>query len=345
MSSDVSIVGGLGIIVMALILAVATTKLVEDPIRKARALKRSWMATVTACVGLLVVPTVLLSLWSGFLERQDANDLAAIEALSSQSLSEDPQPKEITVADLIPNPSVAKEDFYKPVVEDGCVQTIQDGEVITCEWGNADSDVTVAVIGGSHSQQWVESAREAADTAGARILTYIKSSCVFSADVDSEFEVDSSCAGWNDAALQSILDEQVDLVVTMGTRVRRGEEWIPAGYTNVFQTLSDNGIQVLALRDNPATIGLSPACLESSGIDACTVPRDEIYVPFDELEVPQIPGVTFMDLADTYCPGNMCRANDGLVTIYRDSHHLTSSWVQMRGGIVSDRIIELLAQS
>ncbi|WP_099332392.1 acyltransferase family protein [Actinomyces minihominis] len=342
--SEVSLLGGLGIIVLALVLAVATTKLIEDPLRKSKVLTRSWRATLMVLVLLLALPAMAITFWTGQLDRRDALDVAAAAKLSDQITITDLG--ELTPAnsndDLVPHPSIAKDDFYRRVVEEGCVQEITKPEVLTCEWGDEDSDLTVAVVGGSHSQQWVEVAERAAEEADARLLTYIKSSCLFSSDVDSEFELDSTCAEWNEEVMQSLLDEDVDLVVTMGTRARMSGEWIPDGYTKAFETLSAAGVQVLGLRDNPAGGNLAPVCLESNPLEKCAISKADFYRPFEDLDVPQIEGVTFMDLADIYCEGDMCRANDGVVTMYRDSHHLTSTWVQLRGDVVAEQITRLL---
>ncbi len=362
---DVSLVAGLGIITVSLALAVITTKLIEDPVRKARELASSWWKTLTASATLLLIPVILLTIWTARIDSADSEAQIAIEQLTAQTnignksgnadvaeqlladeSSVEPefaQKIPTNIDDLVPHPSVALDDFSGRAYAEGCSQSIKGEGIVVCEFGNPEARKTIAVVGGSHSQQWVEAAITAAELSDARVLAYIKSSCLFTDNTVDEFKMDPSCESWNDEIIEILTRDRPDLVLTIGTREREGIEMIPAGYIARFQQLSEAGVKVLALRDNPRTGTLSPKCLEKRGLDGCYIDRDEYYVPFTDLNAPNIPGVEFMDLADLYCGPKICEAHDGIITQYRDSHHLTNTWVLLRGQPVVHQIIQMLS--
>lgn len=132
--------------------------------------------------------------------------------------------------------------------------------------------------------------------------------------------------------------------MTMGTRVRNGEETIPDGYRELFELLAEHDIEVLAIRDNPSASPLSPTCLEKKPLEECSVPREDVYGPLEDLNPPDSDLIHVLDLADTYCDADRCRATDGLVTQYRDTHHLTSTWVRLNDQLVVDAVLGLLSR-
>lgn len=335
--------GGIGIIVLSTLLALGTTKFIENPLRYSALISRSWRTTIAVMLSLLLIPAASLLAWQTTLNREEQEAWAAARSLTAASQSE-AQYSEVTIADLVPHPAIAQGDAYRDVIDERCIQSSKAPGVQTCIWGNEESDVRVVLVGGSHSEQWAQSVRRATDEANVKMQTYLKSSCVFSTEVTKYIEVDQTCLDWNEEVLQDLLNDPPDLVVTMGTRVRNGEEWIPDGYREVFEILAANGIPVLALRDNPASANLSPTCLEKNKIEACAIARDEVYGPLSDLNPPENELIDLLDLSDLYCDADECRAVDGMVTQYRDTHHLTSTWVRLNDQPVVDAIRSALGR-
>lgn len=203
---SVSLCAGLGIILLSIALAVVTTKFVENPLRNSPLLSRSWQASIASLVAILLVPVSLLAAWDRSIQRHEEQAWSKASDLTSSQPAID-ESQRITVDDLIPHPSIAKDDAYQDVETDNCVQRSKVQGVKTCTWGNAGSDKRVTLVGGSHSEQWAQSVRRAAEEADAEMVTYLKSSCVFSMEVTKYVEVDQSCVDWNEEVLQAILDD------------------------------------------------------------------------------------------------------------------------------------------
>ena len=109
-----------------------------------------------------------------------------------------------------------------------------------------------------------------------------------------------------------------------------------------FERLSEAGIKVLGVRDNPRFDDRVPDCVEVRGLDACGKPTWEALAPIETLEVPELPHFTFLDITSEYCPDDHCpAAQDGLL-IYRDNDHLTTTWTLLRGGTIHNAIGDLL---
>lgn len=99
---------------------------------------------------------------------------------------------------------------------------------------------------------------------------------------------------------------------------------------------------MIALRDNPRFEEDVPACVELRGADACAIDRDRIYVDIDELDIPDLPGFTFVDTADSFCDATTCPVVDDGILMYRDGHHLTRTWTVERGERIAERIREVM---
>ncbi|SNU02008.1 Peptidoglycan/LPS O-acetylase OafA/YrhL, contains acyltransferase and SGNH-hydrolase domains [Ruaniaceae bacterium KH17] len=343
---DVSLIGGIGIISLALVLAVLTTRLVEDPIRKSPFLGRRWWATLVVAAGLLTVPLALVNYWESRIEIRlgyaihDIRNASRILAERAEEFPDGPPSAGL----LIPHPSFADRDDSQIVYGGSAGCRLPGIDAYHCEWGDPEAEHTVVVVGGSHAIQWIEPVVEASEQFGARTILYGMGGCAF---VDPVVDADDwpwvdDCVDWNDSTIAEILAEEPALVVTMGTTSQGRNERVTPGMISRFQALSDAGISVLGLRDNPRFGFRVPECVERDGAAACAIDRSEVFEPLESLLPPPIEGVEFMDLADLYCGETMCEVTDGFILQYQDNNHLSNTWVRERGWPVRDKITEIL---
>ncbi|MGD6991138.1 acyltransferase family protein [Sutcliffiella horikoshii] len=155
----VPLLDGLIIIFASITLSYITTNLIEKPIRSMKKESPKWKrgSVVIACM----VPVVLTaSLWANQINKAEA-ELAnlveneeypgALEVFSNNVVEDVP---------VLPTPLQAQNDLPK-VYEDECHQSLEDSEVIACEYGETDNpEYTVALVGGSHSAQWLPALEE-----------------------------------------------------------------------------------------------------------------------------------------------------------------------------------------
>lgn len=330
---DVSLKGGLAIIVLSALMAVATTKLVEVPVRTSPLLKRSTVATVVACLLLLTPPAVALGVWNVRNASEQASDWQAVEAVLGGA--------PIGEGKFVPSTAIAGRDLSK-AYERECQQGTKGAEVITCEWGNTSAETTIALVGASHDTQWIDLVARTADELDVRLVTMTKGSCPLGDMTATDFDVDPSCPEWMAAMMARLVGDPPDLVITTVTRTGSDGEEVPAWKTPNLQQLSAAGIPVLGLRDSPQFGFNVPACIDARGVERCGLNRAHVLTPVDQLEVPNFPGFTFVDTVKDYCTDDICPAvKDGLLMSW-DGSHLTRTWTLVHGGTIRTAVIEAL---
>lgn len=330
---DVNLLGGVAILLLSALLAVATTRFVEAPIRNSAPLQRSLVATLVAGSLTLIPAAAGLGYWKLTNDHAYAAAAADVEALTSGAPS---------TGALVPAPIYARDDIVDSYTN-GCHQTITDPEVIPCVSGEEGAAARVALVGGSHSLQWLNVVREVAANHDAEVVSMTKSACVFGdvAALNSD-EYHPSCKEWSSNVLAELLGNPPDAVITIATRQIDGREEIPDGYRVYFDALSSAGIPVVGIRDNPWFDDDIPPCIELRGAAECGIDRTSFYREITALDVPELDQFTFVDTADDYCTATECGVIDGAVLMYRDRHHLTGTWTLQHGQRVAGALREVI---
>ncbi|CAL9377022.1 hypothetical protein SUDANB121_00986 [Nocardiopsis dassonvillei] len=79
---------------------------------------------------------------------------------------------------VYPPPALASEDA-PATYADGCNQTTMDSEVLVCEYGSADPERTVALVGGSHAAHWFPALEAIALERDWQVVNIVKGACLF----------------------------------------------------------------------------------------------------------------------------------------------------------------------
>ncbi len=331
---NVPLSDGVVILLAAALLAIVTTALVEKPIRTARRLRESAAASIIVCLLLLAAGAGALVWWSSI----EANQ-REMEATQSVIAGDPPVDRE-----YVPSSTVARRDV-SAAYERKCQQSPGAAEVISCTWGDKSSKTTIALVGASHSTQWTDQVAATAEDQDVKLVTMTKGSCPFGDMAEVDFAVDPSCRVWMDDVMDQLLDDPPELVITVATRPVDGVEEVPEWKLPQLQRLSDAGIAVLGIRDNPRFGFDVPECIDIRGVDACTVQRSDVLAPLDELEIPELAHFTFVDTADDYCREDVCTPVRDGVLMSADGSHLTRTWTMVNGDTIRDAVKDVLARS
>jgi peptidoglycan/LPS O-acetylase OafA/YrhL len=229
--------------------------------------------------------------------------------------------------------SVAEEDLravkamLPSVYHDGCHQDITEEEALYCILGDAAAEVSVALVGGSHATQWLPALDRIGQERGLQVINMTKSGCPFGAMPDS----DSSCHAWNRNVLTRLQELQPDAVITNSTRSGPDGERVPEEYLDQWRAVTELGIPIIGIRDNPWFDYDVPTCLALNRDDdrACTMPRARALQaenPVDAL-IPTIPGFHSIDMNDFLCDDETCYTAYGKYLFYRDQDHLSVPYV------------------
>lgn len=336
------------IIGVATVLAAITHEFVEKPLARRRGGARRQARITVACTA--AVLTVALAWQVAAVLRVDPEAVLGDDAHPGANalLSDD----EISPAPLLPSAVAVTEDWVRierwdctPMTGfpmDACAQPLRVAED-TQEL--VPPDRRIVVVGDSHAQQLTGALLPIAEQHNWQIIAIVRGACPFS--TASEVVPDEAdCLAWNAAAADEITALQPDAVVTLATRdARAGQtEQTPAGFVERWRRLDEQGIPVIALRDNPRFDHSVPDCVQTQPDDVggCGVDRADIYAPTPPwADLPDIPpNVTFVDTADAVCDAERCPPVIGNVLVYMDDNHLTATYSTSMSDLLASRIEE-----
>lgn len=342
---QVSYAGATAVLAGSLLLSEVTTRFVSAPFS-------SWAnRTQQTSRGRWVVLSVLIVLTLGTAASAHAGALreeVRVEAMltEAQSLAQSPElPPSRGLA--LPPPEepyapafdVAEKDIPN-IFDLGCVQKWRDGlgleEVLTCPDNpgpnakTVDEPFKVVMSGGSHVVQFYSPFRQIADEEGWELIVIDKSGCRLAVD-EPDSSRRQSCIEWNKNALDVIIGEEPDLVVTLGTVTHSTKpEQLDQTQVAAWTVLTDAGIPVLTMRDTPRFPEAVPECLEQAkDVLDCGVQTSDAYTGTSPLRTGgPLPLVTELDLSERMCDEEMCPPIIGNIVAYRDTSHITDTFAR-----------------
>ncbi|TYP86852.1 acyltransferase family protein [Blastococcus xanthinilyticus] len=285
-------------------LAIGTLHFVEDPVRFARALRRSagrslalgGAATAAGVVAALVILAAVPS------TEGTGVAVAAVEldvpadagAPPAVPVAEAPDPTEVALADLTaqvqsvvagsvgmtevpsnltPALDEARADVPK-VFNNGCFLTWTATDQPDCEYGDPASPVSIALVGDSHAAQWVPALQPAAEEHGWRLRLASKVTCpVLDLPIVSPYlgRAYTECVSWRTTLVEELKAAPPTLVVIAMSR-RYGADFGYATYDAAWQDsirrfaadLTAAGSRVLVLGGVPDPHAVVPTCLSSN---------------------------------------------------------------------------------
>lgn len=346
---------GAGILAVSLVLAWLTTRFVEDPLRyRAPAatapvvplrsrLRRPTivLGSVVALLGVALTATSFT--WREHVTVQRANG----KELSGLSARDYPGARALVNQARVPKlpmrPTVleAKKDL-PATTNDGCISDFDNIGVINCTYGDKTAERTIALAGGSHAEHWITALDLLGRLHNFRVVTYLKMGCPLTTEevplVMGDNRPYPKCHDWNERVMSKLVADDPDYVFTTSTRpwIVKDGDVMPAGYLGIWETLSANGIPVLAMRDTPWLTRdgepyFAADCLADGG-DAisCGIERAKVLSDHNPTldYVAQFPMLKPLDMSDAVCRPDHCRVVEGNVLLYHDSHHFSATYMR-----------------
>lgn len=202
----------------------------------------------------------------------------------------------------------------------GCVTPLKNPDLMDCSYVDGPG-LRVAIFGDSHSEHWFEVALGLAEQYNWTLVPFLKAACQPTLPEDGS---DESCQQWLEKTYTELAAGDFDLVITTVTRPGGGSDHVPDTYAGMLDRLRAHSA-VLGIRDNPSFFVDMPGCFASG--DDCTFPLYSRINRQDPTDALDMPGVAFADVNDLVFPEEMCQPAVGNRLVFRDSGHLTTSYV------------------
>ncbi|WP_312982236.1 acyltransferase family protein [Corynebacterium sp.] len=375
---------GATVILLSLVLAWFTHRIIEFPLQQTARPPRSWVVwdrnyvwTATTDRGKASVAAVMAVLTAAVLafgpsvERYNEARAAELRATGGMS-AEYPGPAAFLDNAPVPEgvpvyPDAAEiGPLMPPNQQDECFTDFTGTEIVLthdfnksdepCAYGDVESERTMYLAGGSHSEHYLPALDNIAKDRGIRIIPIVKVGCVLGVALPRiTGEAYPECAEWEGKATDYIVDnpptDGVFMTVTRPTNVLGdGPDEVPGGYVDVVSRFTDAGIHTWGVRDNPWLMAGpgrqldARVCVAEGREDECGVTRDEAlsavnpaWSAFADLDI------THIDLSEALCRDGWCPGVIGNVLVYRDSQHYTNGFAEMLGPEITRQMYDPVA--
>ena len=334
------------ILVATFAAAAATKRFVEDPVRTGRRLgiQRSTVTFAFTAVGAAAIAVACLG---GIRSADAAADRA--EKLTAEVASD--APRCFGAASMAPGPACDNPELDGLLVPDttaikrdnanypGCESTNQAKD--SCTFGDKDDPSLphVLVIGDSHARAVLPPFVKMAQEGKIFLTAQVKGGCTWSTNPhpNDDRAISEDCYQWRDSIKTWLADhaDDIDLIVTGALahpRPATGHEEQVAGFAESWRTMTERGIPVVAIRDNPYQPADTNDCLARQAeitAASCALPRDKAFPNYDPLiaATKQVKGSRLYDFTSFYCTDTSCPAVIGGVNVYRDRSHISKTYI------------------
>lgn len=333
------------LLVICFVLAWLTKRFVEDPVRgwKVLTTRPARVTLWSSLAAMVVVALVAATAWfvNAPLYNQGTRDIAQLQQ----------NPPECFGAASVLDPSCAGTDFGDTILpapgfagidrpeDPQCFVQLTDSRPVSCEFGSDAPDAPrVALIGDSHAYQLLPTFQRMAEANGWKLITWFKGACPWNTTpLSTPGAFGAACSDWREGVQRAIDDTDLDVVFTAAIAntpyssagYASSHDAAVAGYRDAWSTVTDRGIPVITVVDNPVWETDPNKCLRTRDASECDGARSGVLVENDPLRdaATGLDSVMLLDFTDVFCGEDACAPVVGGANIYRDQDHLTVTFV------------------
>jgi peptidoglycan/LPS O-acetylase OafA/YrhL len=330
----------------SLVLAYFTTKYIEKPWRQWKwpeVNRRRAALSIALCLLAVVVPL-------GGIELQQNLATQALEAEADRN-----NPGALALVPGFVNHADANAAMLPPAeqlpqdwagLSGPCTGNLEPEEMLqpACSEGEvpANSTKTVLVLGDSHAQQWLAAIGEVAKQKGWTVYAILEGGCKVT---PAGGEATPDCAAFNEAVRNHVAAHRPDAIMMVGTEAAPSSpsETLTPGFEDVARSWTDQGIDVVAIRDNPRFTFNMADCVVTKGAEnqECRPPQASSLAPESPFAALQgkISRLSFVDMTDLICDGTSCPGVVGNTFVYLDDNHLSRTYVASMSSVFGERLM------
>ena len=320
-----------------------TYRWIEEPLRRSAVHVRRPRLTLAAGVA---GPALAVGLGIGLSASLSSPPaLAAADAVGAPALLHERAPQ-ASARRLRPRPLDADADrgrsFY-----DGCLVDKPATQSPPCAYGDRSSRTTVVLLGDSHAMQWFPALAPIARRRW-RLVQLTKSGCPPQAvhvALPRSLRGYPVCDTWREYALRRIERVEHPAMVVVSASVNytvidggrplgrdASTRALVAGYARTLARLRAAAGRVVVLTDPPRPPFDIPSCVSAAmrALRRCAFARGPAVqrARATREAVDRLPGVRVVDAANRFCLARLCPAVIGNVIVYRNTGHITASYMR-----------------
>lgn len=157
----------------------------------------------------------------------------------------------------------------------------------------------------------------------------------------------SDCQDMRSQTQKKLLADRYDLVVVSGSRQHSAIAGTVGDYVTTWQPVAAAGSKILVVADVPGVSPEAISCLTrvGSNLADCATPRGVAFATADPLPAAaqQIPGVTVLDMTNSFCVADECPSIIGNFIVYMDAAgHITATYGRTLAPQIVDSVKKLL---
>lgn len=337
---------GVVLIAVACVLAVLSTRFVERPLRQMTWDQAKWYRSVPVVAAALVIAAAPTLVWTTSAQAQIQQTKNAPAQLypGADYLTQGPTAQLPRVTSLKPAPADLPNQFAH--LGTACSGQWKASEALvqkncTVYTPNVPITRTVAVVGSSHSEQWLPALQYVADQNGWQLISLYKGGCPYSFSTPG---LQTDCNIYNGQVSDYLNEKRPNAVFMVGTdnKPSSNAEELQAGFEQTVQDLINNDMDVLAVRDNPRFSFNMAECVITKGANnpQCNPTRESVLPkvsPYSTLN--QVPSrLHLLDLSDALCTSTTCPGTVGNMFVYMDDNHVTADYSATMGKTLNEQI-------
>lgn len=356
------------ILALTIVLAWATKRYIEDPIRTGRRWTvRRRPAYIFAAAGMAVLLTVTVGSYHQVSRQNSAAAAVALHKVTSGAPCFGAEA--MVAANNCSRPYARTPDVdpaFAAADDNGGTKGCQiDTDVTTlkfCTFGDTTNPTTtIAIVGNSHALRLVPALDLYGKSHGWKILLAAKTDCMglITTPVGSQTTADT-CLAWS-AQLRKDLFARSDLDAVIFASHEGAADYL-AGFNasqadlktardRVLATWADyrqHGLKVIVTEDVPGMRPKAgPECIATSqeSYDPCALPKSVVERPnlMTDLAQANPALVSYVALNQYLCDATKCHALIGGVVVYSDSHHLTTTFSRTLAPYLGADVAKVLA--
>jgi peptidoglycan/LPS O-acetylase OafA/YrhL len=320
---------------VAIVVAAISTEVIEQPFRKATFLQRR----------------TGMSLQLG-LTTSIAVGVAGLLISGSITI---PMPWQRETDPVVVELAGVREDLPRNYA-DGCHLDFEPTKPVDCVYGDPDGSRTAILFGDSHAAQWLPALDAYARSRGWRLESHTKSSCspvlldFWERKLRREYR---ECFRWRRAVEERVAELQPTIVFVGSTRdyeiwqdgrpirVRDIYPTWQQGLTDSLQALAQSAQRVVLLAETPYLTYDPVDCLSDPRISTCDPPADlvidEGYVALESAAAAAA-DADVLSVNRLLCPGRTCPVVVDGTVVFRDTNHVTASFMEELSRPIADLI-------